>query len=105
VGAVDLGLVNEAADHINSGVQLVGELGQAGVLLAARHQVAVQAGEPQGVGAVVQAALLAVDDHEAALDVGVPGDSPLTVGGELENWCAGFATWEPTSFGSMVTLS
>jgi hypothetical protein len=47
-------------------VQLADELGQAGVVLAARHQVAVEVGEPQGVGAVVEAARLAVDDYESA---------------------------------------
>jgi hypothetical protein len=41
-------------------VQLAGELGQAGFVVAARHQVAVQVGKAEGVGAVVQAALLAV---------------------------------------------
>jgi hypothetical protein len=68
-GAVDAGLVDEAADHVDGGVQLAGELGQAGVLPAARHQVTVKAGESQGVGAVVEAALLAVDDGEAARDL------------------------------------
>jgi hypothetical protein len=67
-GAVDAGLVDAAADHVNGGVQLAGELGQAGVLLAARHQVAVEVGEPHGVGAVVEAPL-AVDDGKAARDV------------------------------------
>jgi hypothetical protein len=33
-----------------------------------RCQVAVEIGEPHGVGAVVEAALLAVDDRETALD-------------------------------------
>jgi hypothetical protein len=65
---VDAGLANQAADYINGGVQLAGEPGQAGVLLAARHQVAVEVSEPQEVGAVAQAALLAVDDGEAARD-------------------------------------
>jgi hypothetical protein len=35
--------------------------------LTARHQVAVQVGESEGVGAVVEASLLAVDDREAAV--------------------------------------
>jgi hypothetical protein len=65
---VDVGLIDEAADYVDSGVQLAGELGQAGVLLAARHQVAIKVCEPKDVGAVVQAALLAVDDRETALD-------------------------------------
>jgi hypothetical protein len=65
---VDASLVDEAADHVNGGVQLAGELGQAGVLLAARHQVAVQVDEPQRLGAVVQAALLAIKDSKAALN-------------------------------------
>jgi hypothetical protein len=43
---VDAGLVNQAADDVDGGVQFCGELGQAGVLPAARHQVAVQVGEP-----------------------------------------------------------
>jgi hypothetical protein len=63
---VDTGLVNQAADQVNGGVQLAGELGQDGVVLAACREVAVQVGEAEGVGAVVQAALLAVDDSEAA---------------------------------------
>jgi hypothetical protein len=86
---VDAGLGNQAADHVDGGVQLCGELGQAGVVLAACHEVAVQVGEAEGMGAVVQAALLAVDDSEAALveraavrwwcfpALGVPGAPPL----------------------------
>ena len=41
-GAMDAGLVNEPADHINSGVEFSGELGQARVGLAASGEVAVQ---------------------------------------------------------------
>jgi hypothetical protein len=63
-GAVDAGLAYEAADHIIGGMKLAGQLRQAGVCLAACHEVAVQVGEPEGVGAVVEAALLAVDDGD-----------------------------------------
>jgi len=65
---VDAGLGNQAADHVNGGVQLAGELGQAGVLLAARHEIGVEVGEAEGVGAVAKAALLAVEDSKAARD-------------------------------------
>ncbi len=50
------------------GVQFAGELSQARVVLAARHQVATEVGEPQSVGAVAKVALLAVEDGEAAAD-------------------------------------
>jgi hypothetical protein len=65
---VDAGLINQTADHVNGGVQLARELGKAGVVVTARLQIAVQVGESEGFGAVVQAALLAVQDGEAALD-------------------------------------
>ncbi len=61
-------LAYEAADHVDGGVKLSGELRQAGVWLAACHEIAVQIGEPEGVGAVVEAPLLAVDDGEAAAE-------------------------------------
>jgi hypothetical protein len=67
-GAVDAGLVDEAADHVNGGVKLAGELRQAGVVLAARRQVAVEVGEAEGVSAVVQTPLLTVDGGETASD-------------------------------------
>jgi hypothetical protein len=47
-------------------VQLADDLGQAHVLLAAHHKVAAEVAEAEGVGAVVEAALLAVEDGEAA---------------------------------------
>ena len=65
---MDTGLVNETADHINCGVKLSGELRQAGIASAGRHEVAAKVDEPQGMGAVVEAALLAIDDGEAAAE-------------------------------------
>ncbi len=49
------------------GIEFSGQLREAGVL-AARFEVVVEVGEPKLDGAVVEAALLAVDDGEAAAD-------------------------------------
>jgi hypothetical protein len=66
-GPVNAGLSEQASDDINAAAKLAGELWQTRVVLTARHQVAVQVGESEGVGAVVEASLLAVDDREAAI--------------------------------------
>jgi hypothetical protein len=66
--AIDAGLCEQTADRVDGGLKLSGELGQAGVVRAARREVAVQVGEPEGLGAVVEAALLAVDDRKAATE-------------------------------------
>src|SRR6266540_1161934 len=55
-------------DDVAGRTELAGKLGQAGVVLAARREVAVKVVEPQAAGAVVEAALLAVDDGEATAD-------------------------------------
>jgi len=68
---VDAGLVNEAADHMDRGVKLAGEAGHAGVVLAARHEVAAKVGEPQRMSVLVEAALLLIDDGNVA-DNGEP---------------------------------
>ncbi len=61
-------MVEQAADDRGSGGKLAGQLGEAGLLLAARHEVAVKVGEPLGTSMIMQAALLLVDDREAATD-------------------------------------
>jgi len=61
-------VVEQAADDGDGSAELVGELREAGVLLAARLEVALQVAEPEGVGAVAEAALPAVDDGKAAVD-------------------------------------
>ncbi len=61
-------MVEQAAADRDGGAKLGGELREGGVLLAAGHEVAVQVGEPEGVGAVVEVALLAVEDGEAAVN-------------------------------------
>jgi hypothetical protein len=65
---VDTGLGEPASDHVDGGAKLAGELCEAGVVLAARHEVAVKIGEPEGVGAVIEAPLLAVGNSEAAVE-------------------------------------
>jgi hypothetical protein len=49
-------------------VQFAGQLRGADLLLAACSEIAAKVGEPQGAGTVVEAALLLVDDREAAAD-------------------------------------
>jgi len=67
-GAVDAGLVNEAADDVDGGVEFAGQLREAGVCLAARLQVVLQVSEAQASGLLVEASLLAVGDGEAAAE-------------------------------------
>jgi hypothetical protein len=65
---VDAVLGDEAADDVNGDVELVGELREAGICLAARLEVVVQVSEAQASGLLVEASLLAVGDGEAAAE-------------------------------------
>jgi hypothetical protein len=65
-GWCQAGLVERAADDRCGGAEFSGQLRQA--LLAARRKVGAQVGEAQLNGAVAGAALLSVEDGEAAAD-------------------------------------
>jgi hypothetical protein len=60
------GVVEQAAGDHGGGGKLAGQSCEAGLLLAARREVAGKVGEAQGDDAVAQSLLLAVDDREAA---------------------------------------
>jgi hypothetical protein len=62
------GVVEQAAGNHGGDVELAGQLFEAGVLVAARCEVAGKVGETQSDDAVVQALLLGVDYGEAAAD-------------------------------------
>jgi hypothetical protein len=55
------------ADNRRGGAKLAGQLRGAGLLLGARQQVAGKVAVPLRVRVAVEAALLAVEDREAAL--------------------------------------
>jgi hypothetical protein len=62
---VDAGLADQAAGHVDGGVQFCGELGQTCILLAPRHQVGVEVGEAEGAGVAMEAASLSVNTRGA----------------------------------------
>jgi hypothetical protein len=64
--APDLSLGEEAPQDRCGGAKLAGHAGQGGVLLAAGLQVTGKVNEPLRASTLVQAALLAVEDREAA---------------------------------------
>jgi hypothetical protein len=57
--------VQQAADNYSGGGKLAGQLRGAGLLLAARSEVAGKVAVPLRVRVAVQAALLAVEDRES----------------------------------------
>ncbi len=62
----DAGLVEQVADHRGGGGKLAGQLRGAGLLLAARSEVAGEVTVPLRLGVVVEATLVAVEDRKAA---------------------------------------
>ena len=68
-GSAQARLVEQAADHLDRGVKLAGQLRHIHVVVAAGRQVAAKIGEAESAGTVAQAALLAVDHCEATRDV------------------------------------
>ncbi|HEY5990055.1 MAG TPA: hypothetical protein VIV12_27265, partial [Streptosporangiaceae bacterium] len=62
------------AGNRGRGSKLPGQLRGTGLLATARSQIAAKVGEPQRVSMVVEAALLLVEDREAAPRVSVRGE-------------------------------
>ncbi len=92
-------MVQEAADDEGSGAKLCGQLREAGLLAGAGLEAAGEVGEAECVGAVVEAAPLAVDDREAAADGEPARVKVLVVALPMRLGCRG----EPERMGNAPT--